>query len=646
MKKLFARIAKVSLLAAALIGLGMPLHAQSNGSRKKAEKIMAQANGAFDMGDFKKALSLAEKASSTDKSYSDPYALQAAIYEYFKDSGQAMEAHRQCIAADPLYQPAYYFAASYLFQLGRLDESQSYMDAMKVAAEIDGYNPSDHAGSRGMQARMVRLQEGLDMAMSDFMQVKDLAIENLGNKVNSKGHEYWPGLSIDSRTLVFTRLVDMQEDFYVSYWQQGDWTSARPAPGDMNTNENEGTTAMSSDGRTLIYTVCNQGGYGSCDLFVSRLVPNPNGPDRWSARENLGPVINSRSWDAQPSLSGDGHTLVFASARPGGLGGKDLWMSTLQNGRWTEPKNLGAPINTTGDEEAPFLHYDGMTLYFSSDGHPGYGQKDLFVSRRTAGLSWSEPQNLGLGLNTPKDDIGIYIDAKAESGLFASDREGGEGGLDIYRFHVPQTLKPMAVTYVQARIFNRITGQPLAARLGLVEVAAKRTLLTDSTEQVLVPLVPGGNYAWNAYADGFMFQSLNFQPTAQGLDSPFVVDIFLEPVVVNQRLVLENIFFDTDKSNLKPESEVELARVMDWLNQNPKLHIEISGHTDSEGSEDYNLELSNRRAGTVAGYLIEQGVNAQRIQFKGYGETQPIASNETEQGRAKNRRIEMKIINL
>jgi len=211
---------------------------------------------------------------------------------------------------------------------------------------------------------------------------------------------------------------------------------------------------------------------------------------------------------------------------------------------------------------------------------------------------------------------------------------------------VPQTLKPLAVTYVQARIFNRITGQPLAARLGLVEVAAKRTLLTDSTEQVLVPLVPGGNYAWNAYADGFMFQSLNFQPTAQGLDSPFVVDIFLEPVVVNQRLVLENIFFDTDKSNLKPESEVELARVMDWLNQNPKLHVEISGHTDSEGSEDYNLELSNRRAGTVARYLIEQGVNAQRIQFKGYGETQPIASNETEQGRAKNRRIEMKITNL
>lgn len=646
MKNKIACFAKCSLLSLALWGVISVSYAQSSGNRKKAVKYMTQANGAFDMGEFKQALSLSEKAASADPSYSDAFALQAAIFEHFRDSAQALKAHRACIQADPLYQPSYYYAASYLFQLGRLDESQAYMDSMRAVAQKPEFQASEHAGSRGMQARMQRLQESLDMAMVDFMETKELNIENLGPKVNSKGHEYWPGLSIDGRTLVFTRLVDMQEDFYVSYAQDGDWSSAKAAPGDMNTPENEGTTAMSSDGRTLIYTVCNQGGYGSCDLFMSHLIPSSNGADRWSAKQNLGPLVNSKYWDAQPSLSGDGRILVFASARPGGLGGKDLWMSTWVNGRWTEPKNLGSPINTTGDEEAPFLHYDGMTLYYSSDGHPGYGQKDLFVSRRSADMTWSEPKNLGRGLNTPKDDIGIYIDAKAQRGFFASDREGGQGGMDLYRFQVPESLKPQAVTYVQARIFDSKTRLPLAARMGLVELKQNLNLLTDSTQQILVPLVPGGNYALNAYADGYLFQSRNFQPSEQSLDSPYTVDLYLDPIVANQRLVLENIFFDTDKSNLKSESEAELQRVFDWLEQNPKLRIEISGHTDSEGSDAYNLDLSKRRAGTVVRYLVEKGLNAQRIQFEGYGETQPMASNETEEGRAKNRRIEMKIITL
>ncbi|MFZ9970243.1 MAG: OmpA family protein, partial [Bacteroidia bacterium] len=214
------------------------------------------------------------------------------------------------------------------------------------------------------------------------------------------------------------------------------------------------------------------------------------------------------------------------------------------------------------------------------------------------------------------------------------------------RFQVPESLKPQAVTYVQARIFDSKTRLPLAARMGLVELKQNLNLLTDSTQQILVPLVPGGNYALNAYADGYLFQSRNFQPSEQSLDSPYTVDLYLDPIVANQRLVLENIFFDTDKSNLKSESEAELQRVFDWLEQNPKLRIEISGHTDSEGSDAYNLDLSKRRAGTVARYLVEKGLNAQRIQFEGYGETQPMASNETEEGRAKNRRIEMKIITL
>jgi outer membrane protein OmpA-like peptidoglycan-associated protein len=364
----------------------------------------------------------------------------------------------------------------------------------------------------------------------------------------------------------------------------------------------------------------------------------------WKRGNNLGSPVNGPAWDCQPAISGDGHTLIFASSRPGGYGGKDLWVSYLSQGKWSLPKNMGPAINTREDDDAPFLHYDGATLYFSSLGHPGFGGSDVFMSRLGADGQWSTPENLGSGLNTPHDEFGLYIESGGKKGYFASDRPGGVGRLDIYQFLVPEKFMPKPVTYVAGVLSDVKTGLPLKARVRVVELSSGKVVFTDSVSDFFIPLQAGGNYALFATAKGYMPKSLNFQPTATDLGNPFSVRAELTPIDAKQVFVLNNIFFDTDKFDLKPESKEELAIVVDLMKTNAGMVIEISGHTDNQGAADYNLKLSESRAKSVVNYLVAAGVPAARLKFKGYGSSKPTASNDTEADRALNRRIEMVIL--
>jgi outer membrane protein OmpA-like peptidoglycan-associated protein len=421
---------------------------------------------------------------------------------------------------------------------------------------------------------------------------------------------------------VFTRRLGgsgnavLQEDFFMSDLRDTAWGKAYPAPGDINTPENEGTLSVKADGSALYYTRCNQpGGLGSCDLYVSDL----DGKG-WKRGNNLGSPVNGPAWDCQPAISGDGHTLIFASSRP------------------------GPAINTREDDDAPFIHYDGATLYFSSLGHPGFGGSDVFMSRLGADGQWSTPENLGSGLNTPHDEFGLYIESGGKKGYFASDRPGGVGRLDIYQFLVPEKFMPKPVTYVAGVLSDVKTGLPLKARVRVVELSSGKVVFTDSVSDFFIPLQAGGNYALFATAKGYMPKSLNFQPTATDLGNPFSVRAELTPIDAKQVFVLNNIFFDTDKFDLKPESKEELAIVVDLMKTNAGMVIEISGHTDNQGAADYNLKLSESRAKSVVNYLVAAGVPAARLKFKGYGSSKPTASNDTEADRALNRRIEMVIL--
>ena len=608
--------------------------ANPKAAKKNFDKALIEAR----KGNSAKSLGLLKKAIKADKNYSDAWALQADIAEKLGDTALASASYKGNIAADPLYQPTYYYFANFLYKQKRYEESRAMLDRFFNLPSEKGFKRSSDGASEEMNSRAKKLIQSCSLAIEDTQKIEELDLKNLGPGVNTSAYEYWPGMTVDGQTLIFTRLVDMQEDFYLSSNNGGGWDKARPLPGNINTKENEGTTSVSGNGKFIFFTVCNQEGFGSCDLFYSRT----NGA-LWSRRINLGETVNSAQWDAQPAISADGKTLIFSSARPGGFGGKDLWMSKWAEGKWSQPMNLGSKINTDGDEEAPFLHYDGRTLYFGSNGHPGYGEHDIFFSQLQPDKSWSAPVNLGKGINSEADEMGLYVDIKGERAYFASSRPGGYGGLDIYSFKLAGGTKPDPVTYVQGQVFDADTKAEITGRIDIFNLENNKPYYTDSSSSFFLTMQPNGNYALNIKRQGYLFYSENFQPTESSIDSPFLVKAYLKPIKTDEKLVLRNIFFETDKFDLRIESFTELNQLVDLLKKNPGINIEISGHTDNQGSEEHNLTLSRNRANSVKNYLTGKGIDANRISTAGYAAKQPIGDNNTPAGRALNRRIEMKI---
>jgi len=617
------------------------LFAQAN---KKCQALQDKAYADFQAGLFNEALSSIKKSIKCDPKSSTAYAIQAEIYETIKDSANAIKSHKMCIQTDTLYQSSYYYYAFYLFRMSRFDESLAALARYDKVPQMKDFDKTRDGASASMKGKVDRLRASIEMAKKDLGDLLKMEIQNMGEAINSPLNEYWPGMPINGNTFVFTRLVNNQEDFYVAkLGVNGAWEKARFAPGKINTIENEGTNSVyfGAKEQLLFYTVCNQGGYGSCDLFYSEM-----SNEKWGERKNMGEVINSPQWDAQPSVSGDGNKIVFSSARPGGMGGKDLWMTQKVNGAWTKPVNLGPTINTKLDEEAPFIHYDGVTLYFASNGHPGYGQHDIFMSRLSDDASWGKPENLGKGVNTSQDDVGFYVDASAQKAYFASAREGGFGGLDIYSIKLIDKFKPKPVNYLLGKVIDKETKKPISAKVRLVNLQSQKVIFQDSVSTFLIPVNAGSNYALHSMAKGYMLDSRNFQPTESTIDKPYIIEALLERIKTNQIVTLNNIFFDIDKYDLKPESDVELKTVLQLLTANPTMKIEISGHTDNTGSEVHNKELSANRATALKLYLEKFGIAPLRLIAKGYGASKPNESNDTETGRAKNRRIEIRILNL
>ncbi len=329
----------------------------------------------------------------------------------------------------------------------------------------------------------------------------------------------------------------------------------------MNSNDNEGAQCISRDGRIMIFTACGRhDGLGRCDLYICQ-----RHGDRWTKPRNMGPAINSGAWESQPSLSMDGKTLYFVSDRIGGYGGTDICMSTLKEGAWSKPKNLGPAIITAGNESSPFIHYDNQTLYFASTGHVGMGGSDIFLARKQADGSWSTPENLGYPINTAGDESCLIVNAEGNMAYFSSDQYGGMGKQDLYCFELPPAVRPQEVVYKET---------------------------TDT----------------------------------------------LAALAVGESISLDNIFFETGKWALIESSKVELDRVAELLQQHGNLHVEVGGHTDNVGNDADNQRLSQQRAQTVYDYLVQRGVAANRLSYKGYGESRPVAANGTEEGRAANRR--------
>ncbi|MFH0894590.1 MAG: OmpA family protein, partial [Bacteroidota bacterium] len=416
----------------------------------------------------------------------------------------------------------------------------------------------------------------------------------------------------------------------------------------INTNANEGAQCISPDGQYIFYTACNRnGGYGSCDLYYTRKQGG-----RWESPVNMGPIVNSKLWDTQPSISSDGKTLYFISTREGGLGNSDVWKTTLDvNGEWTKPVNLGAPVNTIGKELSAFIHPDNQTMYFASDGHIGMGGLDMYYTRIDSAGKYTAPVNLGYPINTVADESSMIVSASGMMAYFASNSFTGNGRYDLYGFELYEKARPRVVTYLKGIVFDKTSLKRLGARFQLIDLKTKEIVVESESDPVdgtfLVCIPTNKEYALHVTkGNDYIFYSDNFYVKGNFESSkPFLKDIPLEPVTDGSKFVLRNIFFDFDQSTLRPESYIELEKLQKFLKDNPKIKVEIGGHTDSNGDDAYNMKLSAARAKTVVDYLIANGITKDRMTFKGYGETMPIIKDaKTDEEHQMNRRTEIKII--
>jgi len=362
----------------------------------------------------------------------------------------------------------------------------------------------------------------------------------------------------------------------------------------------------------------------------------------------MGSPINTRDWESQPSLSADKQTLYFA--RETADAGSEIFMSKLQpNGKWGYPERLDSNINTPGRETTPFIHPDNQTLYFSSNGHPGFGDMDIFYSRRQPDGSWGPAINLGYPINTVDEDASLIVAADGKTAYFASDRSDSRGQRDIYSFELYPEARPLKTLFVRGFVYDAKTKRRLVANIETTDLATGQTVATIRTDKIgnyMMPLPIGKDYAFTVNRKGYLFYSDNFSLKNVAPDSFFVREIGLQPLDTSATIILHNIFFDSRQFTLKPASEVELNRLVTLLKDNPTLITEISGHTDDIGNDKDNQLLSERRAKAVVKYLVDKGIAPERLQAVGYGETKPVEENNSEAGRAANRRTEFKILKL
>jgi outer membrane protein OmpA-like peptidoglycan-associated protein len=462
-----------------------------------------------------------------------------------------------------------------------------------------------------------------------------------------------------------------REDIYQSIKVDGKWNTPLNLGKPINTPEHDAIVALSPDGNTMfLYKASGEG-----DLYYAKKTKKG-----WTKPESLGSNINTKYSETSISVTADGKTIYFSSNRPGGFGGFDIYKSERkENGRYDRPENLGPVINTSDDDDSPFIHPDGVSLYFSSKGHATMGGYDIFVSIMDSTGEWSLPQNLGYPINTTKDDIYFVLSADNKHGYYSSEKAGGYGSSDCYLITMPtrqmeevvekeapkkfnfdvgnagtpkmvlqvatqKTVNP--ITIFKGKIFDDLTKEPLETEIIITDNVTGQKLSdieSGADGSFLIVLNSGKNYGIAVTKKGYLFHSENFDLPPSSDYQEVEKDIYLKKAALGTKIVLRNIFFDFDKATLRKESTKELERLLGILKENPTLKVEIAGHTDNIGSAEYNQKLSENRAQAVVDYLIEQGIDKKRLTYAGYGLAKPMTSNDTEKGRQLNRRTEFEI---
>lgn len=590
---------------------------------------------------YQPAIDLLTQAINRDKNFFEAYLRMGYCYQGLNDFAKANEYFENGLrlTSELRWQK--------VFWLELCNNGMKQGNYKAVAAYAEQYLQNEMMNKQRID--QVKLWKACaDFSMQNMRNEIKFNTRQLSDTVNAFAQQYFPVLTADEQQLFFTRRLgltdEFDEDMVVSTKDKdGHWTAPESISSVINTRYNEGTCTISADGRQLIFTSC-VGMNGRCDLFESRKTG-----DTWSRPRNLGAEVNSPAWESQPSLSADGRVLYFVSDRRGGLGKADIYVSVQHSpGVWTRARNLGPAINTHYDERSPFIHANGRTLFFASDGRPGFGGFDIFWSD-WADSTWSKPSNFGYPINNYEEQYSLVISADGDRGYYSHEELGREGHSKIYEFDVPEEYR---VKYksnaVKGIVRDRTTKQPLKARIELFELAKNELVSfvnSDSlTGNYLIVLTQGADYGLYVNAPGYLFKSLNFNYEVSTDLEPLVIDVELDKASTGATVVLNNIFFDTDKFDLREKSMTELDKISRFLNENPNIHVEISGHTDDQGADAYNQQLSQKRAKAVSDYLVTKGVPNTRMKEVGYGAKKPLKPNDSEANRQINRRIEFRII--
>jgi outer membrane protein OmpA-like peptidoglycan-associated protein/tetratricopeptide (TPR) repeat protein len=620
----------------------------------RADKAYDKAIRAFSQRSYSECIGLMKEVIDIEPYYADAYYVLGLIYikESRMNLKAAKENFQKVISICPSYDVyAYYHLARIAY--GAQDYQSAY-DYIKIFLE---------------DVDLIKTDEDYDEAI----RIKDFSkfyADMLNHPVpfdpkpvpgvSTEYDEYLPIISPDNEMALFTRKVKtetkkdaftsptgLKEKFMYSIREEGEFGRGQLMPPPFNQYDNEGGATLTINNKTLYYTLCKYTAdrrYYNCDICFSENVAG-----NWMLIKSIGNKVNTENtWESQPSITSDGKTLYFVSDREGGLGGYDIYKSSKESdGEWGNPENLGAAINTPGNEKTPFIHTDSQTLYFSSDGLMGLGGYDIFFSKMKENGMWGEPKNIGYPINSFDDDVGFFVSTDGHYGYFASNKYDGFGGWDLYSFDLYEEARPEKVLLVRGKISDE---ENIGFRDAKVEI---RNVETKKITEIEVDSITGeyfgavllrSDYIMTVKKKGYVQESKYISKIDQRIAKPLDMFIDLKPIQVGMSYRLNDIYFDFNSTQLLAESMTVIDEFYEFLVENPSLKISIQGHTDNIGSEEDNLKLSEERSKAVYSYLVQRGISIERLAYKGFGESKPVESNDTEDGRARNRRTEFVII--
>jgi outer membrane protein OmpA-like peptidoglycan-associated protein/tetratricopeptide (TPR) repeat protein len=601
-------------------------------SEGKAKPLYDHAIEAIENKNFEQAAILLQQSLQQDSTYIYSYLTLFQVYLDLKQMQSAIDIFEKGMNKD-----------SGAFFPYTVKYANAYASIGKYQKAYQILNPLRNNAPSYLKQKVADFLKIFDYAIA-HPEDAEIKVSNAGDSINSSAAEYFPTVTVQDSLLLFMRRNDLtREDFYFSTITPNGFSKAAPLSDTLNFANKKGSPSLSADLQTLYYAAdYAERGYGRYDIY--KVTRTKTG---WSMPKNLGQNINSDFWESAPSISPDGQSLYFCSNIPGGYGGIDIYVAHKnEKGGWDEAENLGPIINTAGDEQTPFIHADNRTLYFASNGLPGYGGSDLFMSRKKMDGTWTKPINLGYPINTIDNEGSIAVASDGIQGYIASDRVDSRGGLDIYKVTLSKNTRANKTNYLKGIIAEAGSHKKLSGIVRLVDPTDSNNYMevnVDTTGSFVLALPVFDSLGIQVNSPNHEYASLLISEDSLSKIAGSSIVFNLNPIQKQFSSNFKNVFFETNAAQLKNNSNVELNALFNYLQSTPNASISIEGHTDNTGNPASNLLLSTKRADAIAQYLIQKGILATRITTKGFGATKPIADNATPAGRAQNRRTSFTI---